>query len=172
MKVEQHSSKLTKGLWNWPIETQQYDQTYQLSPVECSVIESYISSINTPEQTVSIHANIDLRRLHQPIHAALGVTKAAPSTSRAVVRLLLSEMHQRQATFWAWSNADWITILHKDSSVLRAPPNLPGDCRQHLIAIAYLLCDFVAIDELGTLSRASLSKKVFRAELLELAFKG
>ena len=171
MKVEQHSFKLTKGLWNWPIETQQYDRTYQLSPVECSVLESYISSINTPEQTVSIHANIDLRRLHQPIYAALGVTQAAPSTRRAVVRLLLSEMHQRQATFWAWSNADWITILHKDSSVLRAPPNLPGDCRQHLIAIAYLLCDFVAIDELGTLSRASLSKKVFRAELLELAFK-
>ncbi len=169
MKAEKQSSNLVKGRWSWPVDPQCYDRTHQLSSIEESVLESYLSKRKTPEQAVSIHANIDLTRLRHPIHAALDVTEAAPSSRRAVVRFLMSEMYLRHSTFWAWPSTDWITLLHNNNVALRSP--LPGDCRQHLIAIAYLLCDFVAIDELGPFSRASLANKVFRCDLLELAFQ-
>lgn len=171
MKADQKLSKLDKNCWSWPVDPQCYDQTHQLSLIESSVLESYLSESNTSRQTVSIHIHSDLTRLRQPIHAALDVTGAERRSRRSVVRFLLSEMYHRHTTFWAWRSTDWITLLHNDSEALRSPNILPGDCRQHLIAIAYLLCKFVAIDELGPLSRASLANKVFRCDLLECALQ-
>ena len=76
MKADQKLSKLDKNCWSWPVDPQCYDQTHQLSLIESSVLESYLSESNTSRQTVSIHIHSDLTRLRQPIHAALDVTGA------------------------------------------------------------------------------------------------
>lgn len=103
----------------------------------------------------------NLERLLRPVHDALDFTGARGWTRTGVVTLLMREMHDRDASFWAWSRDEWLTISTPDSPTFIRRHRRNDKHRLNLLALAYLLWDFQDLDAIGRYIPRALAYKVF-----------
>src|SRR6202007_1984304 len=104
----------------------------------------------------------DLSRLFRPIHDVLTITRASKYISYSTIRLCATLLYRRDSSLWAWSQDDWIEILATSAQAFNEH-HYPGvdECRQQLMAVAYLLRDFTAFSALGEWNQTDLARKVF-----------
>src|SRR5260370_28743415 len=69
-------------------------------------------------------------------------------------------MHRRGRAVWGWSSDEWVETLSADFRSFRARHGPGGTCRQHVLALAYLLCGFDRLAEIGRFLRYHLAIKV------------
>jgi hypothetical protein len=55
----------------------------------------------------------------------------------------------RSTTFWAWVEGDWHEIFAADSQTFMQKHGRSDEHRLQLVALAYLLCNFQGLDEIG-----------------------
>jgi integrase len=162
-------------MWAWPVDTKGYDRTPSLNCGELAALDSWVSQREREHGShIPQRVKATLHRLVCPLSDVLDVTGADTAIRRGTIRFLVHAMLRRQTTFWAWSSDEWVeTLIAKGSQMTSSEfqrlHHISNACRQHAIAIAYLLCEFKELHRLGALYRGSLAKKLFGERLIDLA---
>src|SRR5712692_4335783 len=97
-KAMKHSSSQNTGaLFSWPLAVEHYDRSPGLRHEErdelARLFEQSHGQIRSPTKRL-------LKRLVGPLEDVLRLTRAPRDAYSATIRMVCSEMYQRQTTFW------------------------------------------------------------------------
>jgi integrase len=160
-----HRAVPDREAWPWPVDLAGYDRT----PVLAAEEREALTALGVLREWRAGHGDewAIIERLVRPLADArvaldIGNPRQARIADRAVSELLFDTLARGEA-YWAWSAETWISVLGRDQrSFFAAHPRWDrGDLRQHMIAIAYLLCCFNDLPTLGRFERETLALKVF-----------
>jgi integrase len=96
-----------------------------------------------------------LDRLIRPLNDVFDYTGIKTEKRRYVLLFFLREMAERKRSFWGWTTEEWIDSIDARQTA-----------RQHIVAAAYLLCDFSDLHRLKSdqIVYNCLARKVFGRE--------
>jgi Phage integrase family len=155
--------------WIWPVDVERYDRSPKLQPIESALLKELLERFTRGAMTWPSGARATLERLLLPVHDALDYTGASGWTRTGTATLLMRQMHNRSTTFWAWDEGDWLEIFAADSQTFMQKHGRSDEHRLQLVALAYLLCNFQGLDEIGRYIHRALANKVFGQEPVDAA---
>lgn len=159
--------------WSWPPDVTQYDRCPDLSEAEYTELDILVRRFDAGGKSWHRRAYLRLHRLLQPLNDALDRVGASNSGKRrsnvrsTAISLLVRAMHRFHLSFWAFTQEQWLELLGTDYYAYLDYHGETANCRQHLIALSYLLGNFPDLSALGKIEYYALAKKVFGSELLE-----
>lgn len=158
--------------WSWPIDIALYDDNPLLSELEQLELNRILNQrIDAKKASDEIPGKQILKRLLQPLEDALTITGISHHRCY-VIRLFLLEMQQRQRSFWAWTEAEWLeTIGHNRKAFYVRHPTTGRDIRQYVMALGYLLRRFKSIICVKDYYRYAFAIKIFGQEALQTAIQ-
>ena len=160
MKSPKHSTGVEKQGWSWFLNPEIYDQCPELSTAEKLELGYWVNHNGRGYGLISDATAEVLQRLMQPLNDTIA-TLDLPSrySERIAIQVMLLEMHRRGTSFWAWSSTDWIETIGKSQEEFQQRfDKVQG--RQHLLAISYVLLEFMDFWGLP-FERSGLATKVF-----------
>ncbi|EAO6193421.1 tyrosine-type recombinase/integrase [Salmonella enterica subsp. enterica serovar Newport] len=147
-----------------------WDCSPELQPIERDTL------INLAQYVVGRHkqnwsncVRQRLSRLIIPLRAALKWMNAASTTTNSAIHDIILEMHRLEKNYWSWTQDDWLEVLCCSEEVFRKKYGSCGNCRQYVLAIAWLLCGFNRLEAAGCFYHYRLSVKVFGRPATEAA---
>lgn len=154
--------------WSWPLNLSNYQRSLTLSQNEVNALAQWTQH---PKMGGCARQKVvlDLQQLRQPIEDVLAVTGAQGPAWNGTMRLLLEDMYHYQKPLWAWTDQEWIASVQFDGSDSDRWQRIANDCRQHMVAVGYLLCGFRQFHQIGKLHRKHFMKKVFGPSYLQNA---
>jgi integrase len=155
--------------YQWPVNPADYDRSPTLSPIEKSELEMLKPRDGTLGMKLNRRSFARLQRFAQPIKDVLSCTGANRTIFYCLFRIVVKEMNVREKAFWGWSESEWIEILCPTQRRFMRRYKPRGNVRPHLMALAYLLCDFAALHAIGPFLRPYFAKKVFRPQIIDVA---
>jgi integrase len=157
--VKDVPKKADDGPWSWPIDVDRYDRSGELSLDEAEMLTRYAEAYRFYRYGRTMDFGPVLDRLVQPLHDALDYTGIITNHRKYVLFFFLREMAERKRAFWAWTTEEWIDSIDRRRSE-----------RQHIVAIAYLICGFSDLHRLRCdhLVFACLARKVFGREYMKV----
>ncbi len=177
MKAQRKTQLRGSEEWQWPIDITQYDRNPALSTAEYAELNTLVSRFDAGGHGWHRQAYTVLHRLLQPLYDTLDVTGAhkvvghRASARTGAIHLVIRAMHRLHLSFWAFTPEHWIDILGTDSSAFVQRNGDIATCRQHLVAVIYLLCGFQDLKSLGRLEQYALAIKVFGKERVDAAIQ-
>jgi integrase len=162
---ESETARLTG--WQWPVELGQYDRSHTLINIERAHLQQLVTRATVGLKGWHPAAKPALERILKPLNEVLDHMGATNAIKRlytirtTVICLLVRAMHQHNCTFWAFSNQIWLDLLGRDYYAYVDQHGVTANARQQLIAVAYLLCGFKNLDQLGRLAYFPLARKIF-----------
>lgn len=172
MKTRHIASSTAQPEWTWPITLEQYDQNPALTDEERETLAAFVDrdQQGRPKRW-SAQTKAKLNRLWQPLQDIFEATLGQRAVDWTVSHVLIREMHQRQRSFWGWSEQQWIEII--GSSVIAFVQHHDCDAysRQYLLVIAYLLGKLTFCSGLipPGIARELVARKVFGSDRIEAA---
>jgi hypothetical protein len=158
--------------WLWPADPQRYDKSPVLSPLERAALRSLGSNViewrheTEPEWPA-------LARILQPLSDARASLYTPTRhhrrwADRAVAYLLYACLSEDRV-FWGWDENAWTRVCGRTHQAFAAaaPEWTGGHPRQSVIALSYLLGDFVNPLPIGRFDRRNLAEKVFGRRALQ-----
>lgn len=112
-----------------------------------------------------------LARLLSPVYTMLDRVHAAQAPRNAVVHIVVAQMHRGSVAYWGWSGDQWLDVLCSSEAAFKERHGGSGNCRQYVIAMAYLLCGFDRLNEIGRFFQYRLAIKVFGREAVDHAVR-
>jgi integrase len=112
-----------------------------------------------------------LARLINPVCTVLDWMHAAQVPRNAVVHIVVAETHRLDVACWGWSGEDWLDVLCSSEAAFKDRYGGSSNCRQYVIAVAYLLCGFDRLTEIGRYFQYRLAIKVFGRGAVDHAAK-
>ena len=153
-------STAEQKVWSWSLKPENYDCCYELSSTELLELEYWVHHNGCGYGVISDSTAEALKRLVQPIYDAIAVIEFPTQyDGNMVLQRILLEMYRRQTSFWEWSSTDWLETLGKNHQEFRQRFGTEHG-RQHLLAIAYVLLEFMDFWGLR-FEKCSLATKVF-----------
>ncbi|MFV8855344.1 tyrosine-type recombinase/integrase [Klebsiella variicola] len=147
-----------------------WDCSPELQPIERDTL------INLAQYVVGRHkqnwsncVRQRLSRLILPLRAVLKWMNAASTTTNSAIHDIILEMHRLEKNYWSWTQDDWLEVLCSSEEVFRKKYGSCGNCRQYVLAIAWLLCGFNRLEAAGCFYHYRLSVKVFGRPATEAA---
>src|SRR5260370_22259963 len=140
---------------------EQFDRTPDLSGSERATLVLLRRAFEAGSTVWPPGASKQIERLTTPLRVTLDWLCTPQSTQYAIIHVLLREMHRRGRVIWGWSSDEWVETLCADFRSFRARHGPGGTCRQHVLAIAYLLCGFDRLAEIGPFLPYHLALKLF-----------
>ena len=123
----------------WLLPLNQYDRRSTLLEEERLILERFLRSREEGKKEIRlIGLPVTLKRLYEPLDAALAVTRAKQEVRNKALYLFLRQIHDYQALYWGWSQTEWLGFFNTNPRLVGCQ-NL---CGQYLIASAYLLVGF------------------------------
>jgi integrase len=165
-----------EAAWRWPVNPARYDRSPTLTGAEARALQRLGTQVlhpwpqrrDTADWTV-------LDRLLRPLDDAVAAL-SLPATAQdrlGVVDargLVLLRCRERGSAFWAWSDADWVGLIGRSVAEFksaRADHAIQATIRPYLLALAYLLCGFSSLRELGPFNRLTFAWRVFGRDRVE-----
>jgi integrase len=150
--------KADDGPWIWPLDLDRYDRSSTLTADEEDVLTRYAEAYRFYRYGRTMDFGPSLKRLVQPLNEALDYTGIIPNQRKYVLLFFLREMAERKLSFWGWSSEEWIDSINRRQAG-----------RQHILAIAYLICGFSDLHRLKSdhLVYSCLARKVFGREYMK-----
>ena len=139
-----------------------WDCSPELQPIERDTLiklAQYV--VGRHKQNWSNCVRQRLSRLIIPLRAALKWMNAASTTTNSAIHDIILEMHRLEKNYWSWTQDDWLEVLCSSEEVFRKKYGSCGNCRQYVLAIAWLLCGFNRLEAAGCFYHYRLSVKVF-----------
>lgn len=164
-----------KKEWQWPLDITRYDQRSDLSETEEQELDALVCRLEHTEKSWYRQASAALPRLLQPLEHALEIIHAhQPFQGHSNLRnmtigVLVRAMQRLHVSFWAFTPAQWLDLLGADYYAYVDNQGESARCRQHLIAVSYLLDGFHELDKLGKIEYYALARKIFGPEVLDAA---
>jgi len=163
--------------WQWPVDPTQYDQRPDLSDIEVRELAALVRRLERKEKSWYHPASAALPRLLRPLSDIIAAINAhqpfqGHSNLRGtVIGVMVRAMHRQHVSFWAFTQAQWLDLLGTDYYAYVDNQGESARCRQHLIAVSYLLCGFQDLHALGKIEYYALARKIFGPELLDGAIR-
>jgi len=156
---KQEPKKADDGLWIWPVDLSRYDRNGSLTAIEEAWLFRSAEAYRFHPYGRSMDFGPELDRLVCPMNDALDYTGIITLHRRYTLEFLLREMAERRRSFWAWSADEWIDSIRRQKLV-----------RQHILAIAYLLCGFADLHRIENdqIVYLCLARKVFGREYVDI----
>jgi len=155
--------------WRWPVDITGYDTNHALYEVEKIALADLARRRADGGRRLWTRVYACFERLLKPLNDVLDLTKPVLATRSGVNSVLLREMGERKSSFWGWSQEDWLNILCTDGNAFRRRHKCPNDCRHHIMAIAYLLCNIKDFHGIGRIEQLRFADKVFGIDYVEAA---
>jgi hypothetical protein len=134
--------------WHWPVNFSSYDRNPVLSAQERQEIAFLVtkhrgrSAGPWPARSKKI-----LERLTHPLADVFRATAITPHLACRTTRALIVEMHQRDTSYWSWSDPQWVeTVGVTVARFLERQRTTMVTHRQAIFSIAYLLGGFTAFE--------------------------
>jgi integrase len=126
------------SVWVWPIKIENYDRNQELNAEEKETLDANPSCFAEGVPPSIVIEKCGFPRLMKPIEdVAMHIElhkKYWPHLKAVMVR----DMATRGRTFWGWTKSEWIESI-----------NNGGHEKPSIAAIAYVLCGFDSLHELG-----------------------
>jgi hypothetical protein len=126
------------SVWVWPIKIENYDRNQELNAEETETLDANPSCFAEGVPPSIVIEKCGFPRLMKPIEdVAMHIElhkKYWPHLKAVMVR----DMATRGRTFWGWTKSEWIESI-----------NNGGHEKPSIAAIAYVLCGFDSLHELG-----------------------
>ncbi len=150
--------KADDGPWTWPIGLDRYDRSFTLTASEEDLLTRYAEAYRFYRYGRTMDFGPSLNRLVQPLNDALDYTGIKTNHRKYVLLFFLREMAERRRSFWGWTTEEWIDSIERRRME-----------RQHIVAIAYLLCDFADLHRLKCdhVVYGCLARKVFGRDYMK-----
>lgn len=157
--------------WRWLVDLRAYQRRPSLSLAEREALALLNGRFRLGLKAWPEPARAALARLLRPLYDVLEVTGACRAARNSAVHLTVEEMHQRQTTFWAWGESEWLEVLCPSEREFHVRHRWSGNCRQYVIAAGYLMCGFTSLHAIGTFFQYRLAIKVFGREAVDTAMR-
>ena len=102
-----------------------------------------------------------LSRLLLPLRDTLIRMHAARAPYSSSIHDITVEMQRLRKTYWAWTSAEWSEVICSTEGEFHRRFGASGNCRQYVMALAWLLCDFDRLGSCGVFYQYRLCLKVF-----------
>jgi integrase len=147
--------KANDGPWVWPIDVDRYDRSAALAAVETDMLTRYAEAYRFYRYGRTMDFGPSLDRLIRPLNDVFDYTGIKIQLRKYVLLFFLREMAERNRPFWGWTTEEWIDSIEARRTA-----------RQHVVAVAYLLCDFSDLHRLKSdhIVYNCLARKVFGRE--------
>jgi hypothetical protein len=151
--------KADDGPWIWPFDLAQYDRSASLTAVEQDMLARYTEAYRFYRYGRTMDFGPTLDRLVRPLNDVFGYTSIKTQLRRYVLHFFLREMAERNSSFWGWTTEEWIKAIGARRT-----------SRQHVVAVAYLLCDFSDLHRVESdhIVYNCLARKVFGREYVQV----
>lgn len=160
----------TNGIKPWPFTTDSFDRSTVLTGSEKAALTAWIEIWKTPYIS-RLKAEQPLQRLIQPVVAALDhFGYRRPQVQRTTIGLILLAMHQRQTSFWAWEQSEWLDLVGGTSADYQAYGyEKKIALRQPLLACIYLLYNSSILLEVTDFKQQLFARAMFGDEPVQKA---
>ncbi|MDV5358262.1 tyrosine-type recombinase/integrase [Enterobacter asburiae] len=111
----------------------------------------------------------DLSRLIIPLRETLDWMNAAQTPTNSAVHDIFLEMHRLGKTYWNWTPEEWLEVMCATEGEFHTKYGSCGNCRQYVLALAWLLCGFNQLESVGRFYQYRLSIKVFGRQVTDAA---
>ncbi|MDV5422785.1 hypothetical protein [Klebsiella pneumoniae] len=102
-----------------------------------------------------------LSRLRLPLQDALIRMQAASAPYHSSIHDITLEMQRTRKTYWTWSMDEWSEVICGTEGEFRRRFGASGNCRQYVMALAWVLCGFDRLESCGVFYQYRLCLKVF-----------
>ncbi|HHT0001575.1 TPA: tyrosine-type recombinase/integrase [Klebsiella quasipneumoniae subsp. quasipneumoniae] len=102
-----------------------------------------------------------LSRLLLPLRDTLIRMHAARAPYNSAIHDITLEMQRTRKTYWAWTQAEWSEVICSTEGEFHRRFGASGNCRQYVMALAWLLCGFDRLESCGVFYQYRLCLKVF-----------
>ena len=160
-----------------------------VAPANAAPVEPLPGWDRTPDLSASEHAALNLlgthfanhqrqwpagsrealTRLLSPLLTVLDRMHAAQGPRNSTVHIVVAEMHRLNVAYWGWSGEQWLDVLCSSEAAFKDRCGGSSNCRQYVIAVAYLLCGFDRLAEIGRHFQYRLAIKVFGRDAVDHA---
>ena len=162
-------AEMVTPAWVWPLDLGCYDRSAALTAAERAALHLlgdeargwwFRPARASAERRAAWTA---LERLLLPVRAARAALElphqAQQIDANIAVGIMLRECGREELSFWGWSPATWIRVLGSSNRAFAAayPSSRGGSVRHCVMALAYLLHCFDALDDLGRYRRFVLA---------------
>jgi integrase len=172
MKYQGHPQTNLHEQWCWLVSLATYDRQPLLYPTEQEELAKLIEHMDGKHNHWPRRTRTTLQRLVAPLDAVLDLTDLQGKPRTAVTILLLRQMHHLQQSLWEWDSTVWLEILCTNNTAFQQRSGQPAAaCRQHVLAVAYLLGGFTDFGSIGRFDQSALAKKVFGPALVDAAIQ-
>ncbi|WP_449507640.1 tyrosine-type recombinase/integrase [Enterobacter ludwigii] len=107
------------------------------------------------------HTQKQLSRLLLPLRDTLIKMHAARAPCNSSIHNIVLEMQRIRKTYWAWTQEEWSEVICSNEGEFRQRFGASGNCRQYVMALAWLLCGFDRLESCGIFYQYRLCLKVF-----------
>ncbi|WP_201758993.1 hypothetical protein [Acidisarcina polymorpha] len=151
--------KADDGPWTWPNGLDRYDRSSTLTACEEGLLTRYAEAYRFYRYGRTMDFAPSLNRLVQPLNDTLDYTGIKTNHRKYVLLFFLREMAERKRSFSGWTTEEWIDSIERSRME-----------RQHIVAIAYLLCDFADLHRLKCdhVVYGCLARKVFGRDYMKI----
>ncbi|HEY0601880.1 MAG TPA: tyrosine-type recombinase/integrase, partial [Herpetosiphonaceae bacterium] len=163
LRATEHAPIDELNSWTWPVDLAEYDQMPTLYADELEALAELVRLYEKGCQRWPPIVHTALARILRPLNDVLNSGHPQPAARSAVNGTLLREMYHRKQSFWAWNHDDWAEIIRNK--------NEDGRIKQHMMAVAYLLCDFSDLRVAGMYQQYRFACRVFGKEMVDLAIQ-
>ncbi len=158
--------------WTWPITLELYDQNPALTDEERETLAAFVdlAQQGRPKRW-SAQAKTKLGRLWKPLQDILEALEGKKAVPHTVSHVLIKEMHQRQVSFWGWSEQQWGETLERSVAAFVHKHGCDQYGRQDLMVIAYVLgkLTFRRVWVPQEIQRERVARKVFGNDHIDSA---
>lgn len=146
-----------------------WDRSSDLSASEHAALNILGTRFATSQRQWPAGSRAALARLLSPLFAVLDRMHAARAPRNSTVHIVVAEMHRLNVAYWGWSGHQWLDLLCSSEAAFKDRCGGSSNCRQYVIAVAYLLCDFDRLAEIGRYFQYRLAIKVFGRDAVDHA---
>ena len=158
--------------WTWPITLERYDQNPALTDEERETLAAFVDrdQQGRPKRW-SAQTKAKLDRLWKPLQDILEALSGKQAVPHTVSHVLIKEMHQRQVSFWGWSEQQWGETLECSVAAFVHTHGCDPYGRQDLMVIAYVLGKLTFLKGWAPqeMQRERVARKVFGNDRIDSA---
>lgn len=86
---------------------------------------------------------------------------AARAPYNSAINDITLQMQRLRKTYWAWTQTEWSEVICSTEGEFHPKFGASGNCRQYVMALAWLLCGFARLDSCGVFYQYRLCLKIF-----------
>lgn len=138
-----------------------WDMRPDFLPGECEALDVLTEHFSRGNKNWPPSVLTQLSRLLLPLRDTLIKIHAARAPYNSSLHDITLEMQRTRKTYWAWSADEWSEVICRTEGEFRQRFGASGNCRQYVMALAWLLCGFGRLEYCGIIHQYRLCLKVF-----------